>query len=87
MGKLSGIISKINGSAGNITFRRLNGETVVSEKVTQVRNPRSEGQMRTRTRFTNIVAMYKVIGNAVPCKLAEVIGKAIMEQAFGGADL
>ena len=58
MGKLSGIISKIAGSAGNITFRRLNGETVVSEKVTQIRNPRSEAQMRTRTRFTNIVAMY-----------------------------
>ena len=61
MGKLSGIISKINGSAGNITFRRLNGETVVSEKVTQIRNPRSEGQMRTRTRFTNIIAVYKGI--------------------------
>lgn len=30
----------------------------------------------------NIVAMYKVIGNAVPCKLAQVIGSAIMEQAF-----
>ena len=30
----------------------------------------------------NIVAMYKVIGNAVPCHLAEVIAKAIMEQAF-----
>lgn len=30
----------------------------------------------------NIVAMYKVIGNAVPCRLAEVIGNAIMEQAF-----
>ena len=61
MGKLSGIISKINGSAGNITFRRLNGETVVSEKVTQVRNPRSEAQMRTRTKFTNIVSMYRGI--------------------------
>jgi len=30
----------------------------------------------------NIVAMYKVIGNAVPCKLAEVLARAIMEQAF-----
>lgn len=32
----------------------------------------------------NIVAMYKVIGNAVPCKLAEAIAQAIMEQAFEG---
>lgn len=30
----------------------------------------------------DIVAMYKVIGNAVPVKLAEVIANAIMEQAF-----
>ena len=30
----------------------------------------------------DIVAMYKVIGNAVPCHLAEVIGKEIMRQAF-----
>lgn len=30
----------------------------------------------------NIVAMYKVIGNAVPCHLAEVIAEAIYNQAF-----
>lgn len=30
----------------------------------------------------DIVAMYKVIGNAVPCRLAEVIATAIYEQAF-----
>ena len=32
----------------------------------------------------DIVAMYKVIGNAVPCHLAEVIAKAIYTQAFKG---
>ena len=30
----------------------------------------------------NITAMYKVIGNAVPVHLAEVIAEAIMEQFF-----
>lgn len=30
----------------------------------------------------NIIAMYKVIGNAVPVHLAEVMGRAIMKQAF-----
>lgn len=30
----------------------------------------------------NIVAMYKVIGNAVPCHLAKVMASAIYEQAF-----
>ena len=61
MAILNGIISKISGSAGNLSFSRTSGQTVIREKVTQVRNPRSEGQMRTRTRFTNIVAMYKGI--------------------------
>lgn len=32
----------------------------------------------------NITAMYKVIGNAVPVKLANVIATAIMNQVFGG---
>ena len=61
MGKLSGIISKIAGSAGNLTFRRLNGETVISEKVNEVRNPRTNAQMQTRTKWGNIIAMYKGI--------------------------
>ena len=30
----------------------------------------------------DIVAMYKVIGNAVPCHLAEVMANAIYDQAF-----
>ena len=61
MGKLSGIISKISGSAGNLTFKRRMGETVVSEKVTEVRNPRTNAQMQVRTKWGNIVAMYKGI--------------------------
>lgn len=32
----------------------------------------------------NITAMYKVIGNAVPVKLANVLATAIMSQVFGG---
>lgn len=59
MGKLQGIISKISGSAGNLTFKRRCGETVVSEKVTEVRNPRTNAQMQVRTKWGNIVAMYK----------------------------
>ena len=34
----------------------------------------------------DVVAMYKVIGNAVPCHLAEVIGTEIMRQAFVEVD-
>ena len=51
----------MKGSMGNLTFKQLNGQTVVSEKVTEIANPRTDAQMRTRTRFTNIVAMYRGI--------------------------
>ena len=61
MGKLTGIISKISGSAGNVTFKQRSGETIVSEKVTQVRNPRTNAQMQTRTKWGNLIAMDKGI--------------------------
>ncbi len=61
MATLTGIISKISGSAGNLTFQRSNGMTIVREKVTSLANPRSNAQMQTRTKFTNIVQMYKGI--------------------------
>ena len=51
----------MNGSAGQLTFKQVNGMTIVSEKVTAVANPRTDAQMRTRTRFTNIVQMYRGI--------------------------
>ncbi len=61
MAILNGLIRKMSGSTGDFTFKQLNGQTVVSEKVTQVRNPRSSSQMQTRTKFTNIVSMYRGI--------------------------
>ena len=48
----------MSGSAGDLTFKTLNGLTVVSEKVTKMTNPRSDAQMRVRTRWSNVVAMY-----------------------------
>jgi hypothetical protein len=51
----------MEGSVGDLTFRQANGQTVVSQKITAIANPRSESQMRTRTKFTNIIAMYKGI--------------------------
>ena len=33
MAILKGIISKLNGSAGDLTFKQLGGKTVVSEKL------------------------------------------------------
>ncbi len=78
MSKLKGIIRKMSGSVGDLTFKNLNGSTVVSEKVTTVANPRTNKQMRVRTKWANIVAMYKGIRPLInygfenrPCNLTD----------------
>lgn len=47
----SALLSKGRGSAGSVTFRRLNGKTVVSEKPLVVKNPDTVYQRRTRMLF------------------------------------
>ena len=61
MAILNGIATKLKGSAGSLTFRRSGGRTVVSEKVTEVKITRTDAQMQTRTKWGNIIAMYKGI--------------------------
>ena len=61
MAKFTGLLRKQVGSVGDLTFKQVNGMTIVSEKITQMTNPRSDGQMRVRTRWNNIVANYKAI--------------------------
>ena len=61
MAILNGIIKRMEGSIGDMTFKSVNGQTIVSQKITSIANPRSQAQMRTRTKFTNIVSMYKGI--------------------------
>jgi len=61
MAKFTGLLRKQVGSIGDLTFKQVNGVTIVSEKITQMTNPRTDAQMRVRTRWNNIVAMYKGI--------------------------
>jgi len=61
MAILNGIIKKLNGSAGSLTFKQVNGRTVVSEKITAVRNPRTPMQQRQRTKWGNVIQMYRGI--------------------------
>lgn len=61
MAILNGIIKRMEGSIGDMTFKSVNGQTVVSQKITSIANPRSQAQMRIRTKFTNIVSMYRGI--------------------------
>ena len=59
MAKFDGILKKLKGSVGNLTFNQVNGETVVSEKATTVKNTRTPAQQRQRTKWGNVVQMYK----------------------------
>ena len=38
MAILNGLIRKMNGSAGQLTFKQVNGMTIVSEKMTSIKN-------------------------------------------------
>ena len=59
MAELSGIISKLTGSAGQLTFRRSAGRTIVSEKITQTTDRKTSSQMRHRMKWPNLIMMYK----------------------------
>lgn len=67
MAILKGLIRKLNGSAGDFTFKQVNGQTVVSEKVTTVKNARTASQMKHRTKWANMVQMYKGISPLLLC--------------------
>ena len=67
MAILNGILKKLNGSAGSLTFKQVNGQTVVSEKATVVKNTRTPGQQRQRTKWGNVVQMYKGIMPLINC--------------------
>ena len=72
MAILKGIISKMNGSAGNLTFKQTGGQTVVSEKVTQTTDAKTELQQKQRMKWANVIRMYQVL-------------RPYMKLAFGGS--
>ena len=52
----------MKGSAGSLTFRRSGGRTIVSERITETKVSRTEPQQRHRTKWANIVQMWKGLG-------------------------
>ena len=60
MAILNGIATKLNGSAGSLTFRRSSGRTIVSEKANEVKNTRTSAQQRHRMKWANVVHVYAV---------------------------
>lgn len=68
MAILSGINTRLRGSAGDWTFARLNGQTVAKQKVEAKENPkRTFAQMIRRVQWANLVALYQAFeGNLHP---------------------
>ena len=58
MAQLNGLISKLTGSAGQFTFKRRAGRTIVSEKATTTTNPRTPAQQKHRMKWPNLIRMY-----------------------------
>ena len=55
----NGIMTKVSGSAGNLTFAVSSGEQVIRARVRTIKNPKTASQVNQRIKFPNIVAMYR----------------------------
>lgn len=67
MAIIKGFNGKLKGSVGNVTFRVLNGNLVISEKMTRKKDSRTPAQQRGRMKFANIVKMYKGMTSLLEC--------------------
>lgn len=56
-------IGKAKGSAMNLTYTVLGGETIVKGKVAFPKNPKTLGQMSRRVRWANIVALWQAFND------------------------
>lgn len=61
MAKFTGVLRKMDGSLGDLTFRKVNGQTVVSEKVVKPANPQTTKQMYRRAQFLNVLNFGRLI--------------------------
>lgn len=55
----------LQGNVGNLQFRQVNGQEIVSEKATIRKNPRTKKQMAHRVKWMNISAMYRAARGAL----------------------
>lgn len=52
-------MTKISGSAGNLTYRIRGGKQVMTGRIQKMTNPKTALQVNQRIKFPNIVAMYR----------------------------
>lgn len=61
MAKSNGFFGLRKGSTKNFTFSTLDGKQITKERVIEVKNPRTEGQMRQRMLMTTVGAAYRFL--------------------------
>lgn len=61
MAQSRGFFGLRKGSTKNFTFSSLNGKQITKERVYEVKNPRTEGQMRQRMLMTTVGAAYRYL--------------------------
>ena len=74
MARLNGILSKLKGSVGSLTFKQNSGLTVVSEKITKQSNARTESQQKQRMISLSYLLVYS--SSACPLLLEPVLPNA-----------
>lgn len=66
MGLVSSVaMGATRGSVGNVTYRRANGKTIASQKVTNVKNPRSWAQAEQRMRMAAATTFYSPLSDVL----------------------
>ena len=61
MAKSNGFFGLRKGSTKNFTFSTLDGKQITKERVIDVKNPRTESQMRQRMLMTTVGAAYRFL--------------------------
>ena len=74
MAQANGILTKLYGSAGQLTFKRVKGRTIVSEKATLTTNPRTTAQQKHRMKWPNLIKMYSGIAPLLNCAFENKTG-------------
>lgn len=80
-------IGKAKGSAMNLTYTVLGGETIVKGKVAFPKNPKTRGQMARRVRWANIVALWQAFNDRDKPSFEDKAPRVSDFNAFVGANI
>ena len=59
MARINGLIgTNLTGSAGKLTFTMVNGQNIMKQKATVVKNPRTVAQQSQRMKFNSVTNAY-----------------------------